>query len=116
MRIDCSGLHGNLEVCDYAYGVVCGYDGQPCQASSNVYKGITQLWEAIVCPKNKFDEWHKWKCLFGKCLFGTCLRCQVWMFYPCVQTKLLDPILFWYSGHVLLLKQQCQRLATHRKS
>jgi hypothetical protein len=25
-----NGFHGNLEVCDYAYGVVCGSDGQPC--------------------------------------------------------------------------------------
>ncbi len=57
-------VHEN-QICDYAYGDVCGFDGQPCQTSGKVYKGITQMWETIVCPKNEFDEWHKRICLFG---------------------------------------------------
>jgi len=24
---------------------------------NKMYKGITQLWEAMVCPKNEFNEW-----------------------------------------------------------
>ncbi len=72
IQTDCSGLHGNLEVCDCACGVVCGSDDQLCQASNNVCKGIIQLWEAILCPKNEFDEWYK-----QKCLFGNCSRCGV---------------------------------------
>jgi hypothetical protein len=59
MQTDHNGLHGNLEVCDCACGVICGSDGQSCQASNNVCKGIIQLWEVIVCPKNEFDEWYK---------------------------------------------------------
>jgi hypothetical protein len=39
---------------------------------NQMYKGITQLWEAMVCPKNEFDEWQK-----RKCLFGNCSRCGV---------------------------------------
>ncbi len=34
-------------------------------SSSIVCKGITHLWEDVVCPKSKFEEWHKHKCLFG---------------------------------------------------
>lgn len=44
-------VHGN-QVCGCACDDVCGFNGQPCQASSKVYKGINQMWEAIVCPKN----------------------------------------------------------------
>ncbi len=29
-----------------------------------VYKGITELWEAIVCPKGECEKWHKCACLF----------------------------------------------------
>jgi hypothetical protein len=39
---------------------------------NKMYKGITQLWEAMVCPKNEFNEWQK-----HKCLFGNCSRCGV---------------------------------------
>jgi hypothetical protein len=33
-------VHEN-QVCDYACGDVCGFDGQPHQAFGKVYKGIT---------------------------------------------------------------------------
>lgn len=56
-------VHGN-HMCE-CFCDVCGLDGQPCKVSYNLYKGITQFWEAIVCPKGEFDEWHKHKCLFG---------------------------------------------------
>jgi hypothetical protein len=38
--------------CDH----VCSQHGQPCQASSIVYKGIIHLWEDVVCPKGELDS------------------------------------------------------------
>lgn len=58
-------VHGN-HMCE-CFCDVCGLDGQPCKASYDLYKGIIQIWEAMVCPKGKFNEWHKCKCLFGDC-------------------------------------------------
>jgi hypothetical protein len=58
-------VHGN-HMCE-CFCDVCGLDGQPCKASYDLYKGIIQFWEAIVCPKGEFNEWHKCKCLFGDC-------------------------------------------------
>jgi len=43
-----------------------------CAKFIKMYKGITQLWEAMVCPKNEFSEWQK-----HQCLFGNCSRCGV---------------------------------------
>jgi len=45
--------HDNFEwVCSHHEHKVCA----PCKVS---YKGITCLWESIVCPKGDFDEWYK---------------------------------------------------------
>ncbi len=55
---------GNFEkVCSHHEHKVCA----PCKV---FYKGITCLWESIVCPKGDFDEWYKKKCLYGDC--STC--------------------------------------------
>jgi hypothetical protein len=59
-----------LQVCDYHHENVCGHDGQQCQASSVVYQGIIQLWEAMVCPKDEYEEWHDCTCLFGNYPIG----------------------------------------------
>jgi hypothetical protein len=32
-----------------------------------VYKGLTDLWLVVVCPKAKKEEWHVKKCLFSQC-------------------------------------------------
>jgi hypothetical protein len=70
-------VHGN-HMCE-CFCDVFGLDGQPCKASYNLYKRITQFWEVIVCPKGEFDEWHKHKCLFGGCFrFGV----RILPFYP----------------------------------
>jgi hypothetical protein len=49
----------------YHYDNVCDQHGQPCQASSIVYKGITHLWMDVVWPKGELEKWHNHKCLFG---------------------------------------------------
>ena len=41
-----------------------------CEASSMEFNGLTTLWEAVVCPKGEFEEWHNVKCLYGEC--GRC--------------------------------------------
>ncbi len=33
-----------------------------------MYKGITKLWQMIVCEKPKEEEWHKKKCMYGQCI------------------------------------------------
>jgi hypothetical protein len=55
----------NEQLCDYQCDGVCGLYGQPCQASYVAYKGITDMWEAIACPKGEYEEWHKRNYLFG---------------------------------------------------
>ncbi len=75
-------VHEN-QLCDYICHV-CSHGGHPCQASCTTYKGLTKLWEAIVCKMNEFDEWHKQKCLFEECS-----RCGIQLHYHYVQRKLL---------------------------
>jgi hypothetical protein len=74
--------------CGCHYDNVCSQHGQPCQASSIVYKGITHLWEDVVCPKGELEEWHKCKCLFGN--YPMC-GVQNLSFYP--KKKLQDHFL-----------------------
>jgi hypothetical protein len=38
-----------------------------CVTSSQFYKGITNLWEAIICPKGELVEWHNKDYLYGQC-------------------------------------------------
>jgi hypothetical protein len=52
-----NNLVHDVQFCGYHYGNICDHDGQQCQASYVVYKGITQLWEAIMCPKGEYEEW-----------------------------------------------------------
>jgi hypothetical protein len=33
-----------------------------------VFKGITKLWQEVVCPKLETKEWYKYDCLMGQCL------------------------------------------------
>ncbi len=35
--------------------------------SHATYLGLTALWEAIVCPKDRHSKWHVQDCMFGKC-------------------------------------------------
>jgi hypothetical protein len=54
-----------------AGGKVCTHeDGTGCAASNTVYKGLTELWQSIVCSKGEFQEWHDLQCLLGTC--GDC--------------------------------------------
>jgi hypothetical protein len=42
-----------------ATGKVCTQkDGAGCAASNTSYKGLIELWQAILCPKGEFEEWH----------------------------------------------------------
>jgi hypothetical protein len=68
LRLLTTGLHTHAKCqCNC---VVCGGhdrgDGS-CGAHSNLYKGTTGLWEAIVCDKMDDALWHKYDCLMGLC-------------------------------------------------
>jgi hypothetical protein len=72
---------------------VCSWHGQPCQASSIVYKGIVHLWEDLVCPKGELEKWHKRKCLFGNCpMCGV----QNLSFYPKELVGSLFDVIQWH--------------------
>lgn len=45
-------------------------------------KGMTCLWEYVVCSKGDFDEWHK-----KECLYGNCLNCGGQKLYLCLEEK-----------------------------
>ncbi len=38
-----------------------------CGVASHVFKGLTQLWTSIICPRRNLDEWHSKSCLMGDC-------------------------------------------------
>jgi len=46
---------------------VCNHSLENCVTFSQFYKGITNLWETIVCPKGELVEWHNKDCLYGQC-------------------------------------------------
>lgn len=46
------------------------HDCDQCEVSCIQYEGLTELWQAIVCPKGEFEQWHDVKCLYGEC--GKC--------------------------------------------
>jgi hypothetical protein len=50
MRTKNTIIH-DIERCGCHYDNVCNQNGQPCQASFVVYKGIIHLWEDIVNQK-----------------------------------------------------------------
>ena len=50
-----------------AWKVCTHEDGASCVASSTLYKGLTELWQAIVYPKGEFEEWHNLQCFLGTC-------------------------------------------------
>jgi hypothetical protein len=58
---------------------VCNHSLEDYGASSIFYKGITSLWEPIVCPKGELMEWHKNECLYGKSL-----DCGIQKFFFCL--------------------------------
>jgi hypothetical protein len=35
--------------------------------ASHVFKGLTQLWTSIICPRGNLDEWHSKSYLMGDC-------------------------------------------------
>jgi hypothetical protein len=43
-------------------------EGVSCGAHEVVFKGITKLWQEVVCPKLETKEWYKYDCLMGQCL------------------------------------------------
>jgi hypothetical protein len=51
-----------------AAGKVCNHgDGAGYAIGTSTYKGLTELWQGIVCPKGEFEEWHELQCLLGSC-------------------------------------------------
>ncbi len=38
-----------------------------CKVNGEVFSGVTQIWESIVCKKDEVMQRHKCDCLFGEC-------------------------------------------------
>lgn len=68
--------------------------GVGCHAHDRIYKHITSMWEACLCPKGEYDRWHRLECLMGDCS-----RCGFHFFKVCPQ-ELLESDSF-------LLKWKC---------
>jgi len=48
--------------------MVCLGNGEGiCYVHEHIFKWITLIWEACVCPKGEFDVWHRLECLMGDC-------------------------------------------------
>lgn len=88
-----NNLVHDVQFFDYHYGNICDHDGQQCQASCVVYKGITQLWEAIVCPKGEYEKWQKHACLFGN--YPMC-GVQKLTFYSKEMTRSYSNVIQWH--------------------
>ena len=52
-------------------------------AHDRIYKHITSMWEACLCPKGEYDRWHRLECLMGDCS-----RCGFHFFKVCPQELL----------------------------
>jgi hypothetical protein len=64
------GIHDNcsclcVEVCQVQHGL----EGTiiSCSATSNVLKGLNQLWTSIIYPKEPLFKWNLRKCLMEEC-------------------------------------------------
>jgi hypothetical protein len=51
---------------------------------SNDFPGLTALWNSILCPKPKRDDWHKHACLMGECNLW---RIKTLKIYPIEQVE-----------------------------
>ena len=66
MRNANKGLHASISyACDCPLCI--NASASACCASENSLKGVTMLWEQIVCPKVETAEFHKLECLMGLC-------------------------------------------------
>jgi hypothetical protein len=62
-----------------------------CSAHALVYKGITDLWEACLCPKEEGAIWHAKACVMGECSI-----CGVEKFLPlCIAEKDGNTLVQW---------------------
>lgn len=66
LRDKLKGLHANMN-CACECVVCVGAAEGGCYAHEHIFKRITLMWEACVCPKGEFDIWHKLECLMGDC-------------------------------------------------
>jgi len=72
-----TGAHFILH-CNYEC-MVCGLDNNDvCEVGLGQFKGVTVMWESLLCPKVDDAEFH---CL--KCLLGACNNCSVTFFKLC---------------------------------
>jgi hypothetical protein len=54
----------------YNYEEVCqssNLNSFICDGSLNTYLNLTSFWESMVCPHEKFFEWHARDYLLGEC-------------------------------------------------
>jgi hypothetical protein len=38
-----------------------------CSSNGSIFKGVSNMWQKVVCAKPKFQEWHALQCVKGKC-------------------------------------------------
>lgn len=66
MRNAKKGVHAFLSCTCNCPVCVSPSESTSCTADST-YKGVTMLWEQVVCPKEDSAEFHKLQCLMGSC-------------------------------------------------
>lgn len=66
LRDKVRGLHAKTN-CDCGCWVCASDTEGGCHAHCQIYKRITLMWEACVCPKGELEVWHKLDCLMGDC-------------------------------------------------
>ena len=63
-----------------------------CNATSNVYVRMTQLWSSVLCDKDELACWHQ-----RGCLLGDCSHCGVETLKVCPVEASSDILIKWRS-------------------
>jgi len=56
LRVGLNNLQGQT---NHSSKVCNQHEYEACAPCKMFYKGTTSLWQFVVCPKAKFDEWHR---------------------------------------------------------
>ena len=65
MRSHAFGLHDKGCSCECTICATGNGFSMGCLASQHIFKGVTQLWESVLCPKLPTAVFHRAECLMG---------------------------------------------------
>ena len=99
LRLLKTGMHSHTNCqCNCGVCTDTDHDNENHKAHTKTYKGMSTLWEDVVCSKIETDLWHKYDCFMGLC--NDCgvskLPCVHWRYYLLI---ILNP--FCYNRNVL---------------